>query len=326
MRRAVAVTSIVLGAVLIVAPIGSSLFSRSKSAQALADGVRPAMTKKALVSDRQGLEVFRAAITEFNGADRARYARALGQSPQQFSAFLQKRFPDVASGARELPLGYIPHADSVLTALEKNRVRYETADSFPISGVSAKVAPWILIAAGAGFVLVGLLTLPGRGRGPLVALLLLGVVPLVVALAASLPHKASASSDLVDALRPAFSERSTSRVPVEIATAQKFDTQLESGLLPALAQKQDLSPKRLDAFLKRESPAVASALPQFKPILTGFAALGTALRNDRHLYTETAKIPIRTLVWLMIAIGCLLALGSALVLAGGAREPRTSLG
>src|SRR5437879_711152 len=121
MRRGVALAAVVLGVALIVAPIATSLFSRSKSAQALADGVRPAMTKQALAADRHGFEVVDAAITDFTGVARTRLAHDLGQTPQQFSSYLERSFPDVAAGARELPSGYIPHADAVLTALERNR-------------------------------------------------------------------------------------------------------------------------------------------------------------------------------------------------------------
>ena len=312
-RRGVAVAAIVLGLALVVAPIATSLFGRSKSAQDLADGVRPAMTKEALAADRHGFELVDAAVTEFNGAARTRFAQALGDTPQQFSAHLGQSFPDVASGARELPRGYIPHADAVLTALERNRSRYETADSFPVKDVSAKVAPWIFIALGAGLIVLGLAMLRTHGRTAPVALLLLGLVPLVFALVASLPHKASASSELVHALRPAFSRESTGRVPGEIATAQRFDVQLESGLVPAL--------ERRHVVMSRDAPAIARALPQFKPILTNFAALGTALRNDRQFFVDTSKIPIRTLVWMMFAICGVIILGAVLVLVPGRPRP-----
>jgi hypothetical protein len=312
MRRAVAVAAVVLGVALIVAPLATSLFSRSKSAQDLADGVRPAMSKEALALDRQGFQLVDAAVTEFNGAARTRFADVLGQTPQRFSTYLNQRFPDVASGARELPRGYIPHADAVLTALERNRSRYETADSFPVKDVSAKVSPWIFIALGAGLIVLGLAMLRTRGRAVPGVLLLLGLVPLVFALAASLPHKASSSSELVDALRPAFSRESTGRVPAEIATAQKFDLQLESGLVPALEKRH--------AVMSRDAPAIGRALPQLKPILTNFAALGTALRNDRHFFVETSKIPIKTLVWLMFAICGVIILGAVLALAAAGRR------
>lgn len=314
MRRGVALAAVVLGVALIVAPIATSLFSRSRSAEDLANGVRSAMTKQALAADRRGFVAVAGAVTELGGAGGARLARDLGQTPRQFSSYLGKSFPDVAAGARELPRGYIPHADAVLTTLERNRSRYETADSFPVKDVSARAAPWIFVALGAGLIVVGVLMLRTSGRAAPVALLLLGLVPLVVALAASLPHKASASSELVHALRPAFSRESTSRVPVEIATAQRFDAQLESGLVPALEKKH--------VAMSRDAPAVARALPQLKPILTNFAALGTALRNDRHFFVETAKIPIRTLVWVMFAICGVILLGALLAIAAG--RPRST--
>ena len=34
--------------------------------------------------------------------------------------------------------------------------------------------------------------------------------------------------------------------------------------------------------------------------MANFTALGTALVNDRHVFNETAKIPSRTLVWLLL--------------------------
>jgi hypothetical protein len=322
MRRIAAVTAIVLGVALIATPIASSLFSRSRSAHRLANDVRPAMSKRALATAEADKEVVKAAVTEFTGPTLVEVSRAYGQSPRQFSAFLQKNFPDVAAGARVLP-GGVAHGDAILKVLEKNRARFASADSFPIKDVSVRLGPWIFVAIGLGFAIVGLLALAIPGRAALAALLVLGLVPVVFAFAASLPQKASDSNDLVDALKPTLSERSATRAVFEVKTAERFVAQLGSGLLPALAKQQHVTPTQLDASLKQSSPAVSRALPQFNRILAEFDPLAVALVHDRHVYDETSKIEFRTLVWLLIGASCLVLLAAALALFSGS-QPRST--
>jgi hypothetical protein len=319
MRRIAAITAITLGVALIVTPIATSLFSRSKSAHRLADDVRPAMSKRALATAEADKEVVRAAIKEFNGPTLRQASRAFGQNPRQFSAVLQKNFPDVAAGSRVLPVG-VAHGDSILKVLETNRARFASADSFPIDGVSVRLGPWIFVAIGAGFVIFGLLALTIPGRAALAGLLAVGLVPLVFAFAASLPSKASDSNQLADALKPSLSEHSANRAVFEVRTARRFVSEIDSGLLPALARQLDVSPTQLNAFLKQNSPAVARALPQFNRILDEFEPLAVAIARDRHAYDETAKIQFRTLVWLLIGASGLVLLTAGFALFSGSRR------
>jgi hypothetical protein len=285
---------------LIATPFASSLFGRSHSAERLADGVRPAMTKEALAADRSGYDAFRGAVADFNGPARATIARALGESPRGLDSFIRTRFPDVASGSRLLPAGFIPHAGVILNTLERNRGRFKTADSFPVGGISPRAAPGIFIALGAVLVIAGLVALRGGGRGPVAALFVLALVTLVVAFALSLPHKASTTDRLLDRLSPVFSEQTARRVPGESMTVQGFVRQLEHRFLPAVERRLGKTPRELDDLLAGSSPRLVQALPRLDGIAANFAALGTALVNDRRFYVEAAKIPSRTLVWLLI--------------------------
>ena len=312
-RRVAAAVAIVLGIALVAIPIASSLFSRSRSAHRLADDVRPAMTKPALATAEKDKETVRAAVDEFNGPTLRQAAQAFGESPRQFSALLRKKFPEVAAGSRVLPVG-VAHGDAILKVLERNRAKFDSADSFPVKGLSVRVGPWIFVALGLGFVLVGLVALRVPGRVPLAALVALGLVPIVFAFAASLPRKASDSGDLVDALKPALSKQSVTSARFQMTTAERFVSQLNSGLLPALAKQLNVSPAQLTSSLERSSPAVVRALPQFKRILGEFDPLTVALVRDRHTYDETAKIKFTTLVWLLIGASCLVALAAALAL------------
>jgi hypothetical protein len=320
-RRAAAVVAIVVGIALMAIPIASSLFSRSGSAHRLADDVRPAMTRRALATAETDKETVRAAVDEFNGPTLRQAAQAFGESPRQFSALLERKFPQVAAGSRVLPVG-VAHGDAILKVLERNRDKFESADSFPVDGVSVRLGPWIFVALGLGFVVVGLLALRLPGRAPLEALLALGLVPIIFAFAASLPRKASDSGDLVDALKPALSKQSVTSARFQMTTAERFVSQLDSALLPALARQLNVSPAQLNASLKQSSPAVARALPQFKRILGEFDPLTVALVRDRHTYDETARIRFTTLVWLLIGASCLVVLGAALGLLWPRPRPR----
>lgn len=93
-------------------------------------------------------------------------------------------------------------------------------------------------------------------------------------------------------------------------------------MVPALGRKLKASPAQRDALLARTAPTLARDLPKLDPILKSFAGLGAALMADRHLFTDTAKIPSRTLVWLMIGASVLAALAAALALLAGAPRRR----
>src|SRR5256885_977918 len=126
-----------MGVGLIVTPIASSLFSRTKSAQRLSDDVRPAMTRKALAVAETDKNTVKAAVREFDGPTFKLAAGAFGMTPRQFAVYLQKNLPNVAAGSRVLPVG-VAHGEAILRVLEHNRANFESADSYPLSGMSVR--------------------------------------------------------------------------------------------------------------------------------------------------------------------------------------------
>ena len=318
MRWIAAIIAIVMGVGLIVTPIASSLFSRTKDAQRLADDVRPAMTKKALAVAETDKNTVKAAIREFNGPTFKLVAGAFGMTPRQFAAYLQRRYPDVAAGSRVLPVG-VAHGEAILRVLERNRTNFESADSYPVEGMSVRVGPWIFVALGVAFAVLGVIALRVPGRWPLAVLAVAGLVPVVFALAAALPSKASDTRDLSSGLKSTLSAQSANAAVFQVHTAERFVAQVNSGLLPALGRQLHMTPAQLNAFLARKSPALSRALPQFNRILAEYDPLAVALVNDRPHYVETAKLKFVTLTWILIGASAMVFLVSGVALLAGAR-------
>ena len=319
MRRVAAIIAIVMGVGLIVTPIASSLFSRTKSAERLADDVRPAMTKKALAVAETDKNTVKAAIREFNGPTFKLAAGAFGMTPAQFAGYLQKNFPNVAAGSRVLPVG-VAHGEQILRVLDGNRGNFESADSYPLSGWSVRIGPWIFVALGLAFAVLGVIALRVPGRWPLAVLAVTGLVPVVFALAASLPSKASDTRDLSNNLKSTLSAQSANAAVFQVHTAERFVAQVNSGLLPALGKQLHMTPAQLNAFLAQKSPALSHALPQFTRILDEYDPLAVALVRDRPNYVATAKIKFVTLTWILIGASALVLLASGFALAAGARR------
>lgn len=311
MRRLVAIIAIALGAAMILAPAALHLFSRTSAAERLTDDIRPAMTDQALAQTRIEFDTQRAGLEEFVDRGIPRLAADLGQTPEQFRASIDAQFPAVATGIQQLP-AITTFVDGAINLFDANRANFHSADAIPTTWLPYTVGPWMLIGFGALLVVLGLAGGLGRGgRGSLVALLVLGLFLAVTPIAVRFPQKASDGRQLVTVLKGPLSQPSADQLRAWQTTVQNMTVELQDKLLPATAGRLGLSPPAMDAYLARNLPALATALPQMQPVVRHMGTLVDKVEANVAPFAKTSKLPFRGLTWLFFAPGVLIALAAA---------------
>jgi hypothetical protein len=323
MRRFVATTAIVLGTALILAPAVLHLFSRTSAAERLTDDLRPAMTDQALAQTRSEFDTQRAGLQEFIDRGIPRIAADLGQTPEQFRASIDGQFPAVATGIDQLPT-MATAVDGDISLFDANRAKFDSADAIPTTWLPYTVGPWMLIGFGALLVLLGLAVALGRGgRGSVVALLVVGLFLAVTPIAVRFPQKASDGRQLVALLKSPLSRQSADQVRAWQTTVENMTAELQDRLLPSTAGRLGLSPAGMDAYLARNLPALASALPQTQSVVRHMGTLVDKVEADVAPFATTSKLPFRGLTWLFFAPGVLSAFAAAALLLGSGSRARS---
>src|SRR2546423_3590200 len=153
MRRLVAASAIVLGAMMVLAPAALHLFSRASAAEKLTDDIRPAMTDRALAQTRSEFDLEGAALQEFVDRGIPRLAADLGQTPDAFRASLNSQYPAISTGIQQLP-AITSTVDDAINLFDDNRAKFHSADAIPTTWLPYTVGPWMLIGFGALLVLL----------------------------------------------------------------------------------------------------------------------------------------------------------------------------
>ncbi|MDQ1392424.1 MAG: hypothetical protein QOF30_1401, partial [Acidimicrobiaceae bacterium] len=253
MRRICSAVAVIVGAILVIAPVATRLFDRTSAAQRLTDRIRPAMTTASLDKLRQDFDTGRAAGTELiNGALPA-LAPRLGQTPDQLNATIGTDYPDVAEGFRQFP-GIATKVDGVLTLFEKDQAEFHAADTTPTSWLPFTVGPWLMVLLGLALIGLGLVALRSGRTWPVVAVGVAGLALALGPLAVSFPHKTSQSAALVDDLRPLITRPTADAVKGWQSTMEKMTAQLQGQMLPALATQLNETPEQLTATLATGHP------------------------------------------------------------------------
>ena len=316
MRRFVATTAIVLGAAMMLAPAVFHLFSRTSAAERLTDDIRPAMTDQALAQTRFEFDTQRAGLEEFIDRGIPRMAADLRQTPEQFRASINGQFPAVEHGIEQLP-AITTFVDGAIGLFDANRAKFHSADAIPTTWLPYTVGPWMLIGSGALLVLLGLAVALGRGgRGSVIGLLVVGLFLAVTPLAVRFPQKASDGRQLVALLKSPLSQQSADQLRAWQTTVENMTAELQDRLLPSTGGRLGLSPAAMDAYLTRNLPALASALPRTPPVVRHMGTLVGKVEADVTPFAKTSKLPFRGLTWLFFAPGVLSAFVAGALLLG----------
>jgi hypothetical protein len=318
-RRVAGLVVAAVGATFIVLVIVNRLFTVGPAFERMSDGFRPAMKPAPIAAIQQDLAGMQAVSAEFTTKGVPTFSQALNMTPEEFTAFMQKQFPAVATGIQQLP-DITTNFKAVVGTLSAEQARFIRADAIPTSSLPATTVPWGLLAAGILLFGIGLLMLiRPEVFGPALALTL-GAMLIVVPLTLSLPGKASAADLMNQHLKPVYTAQLISGAKQSLATVGAMGTQMQTEMLPSLGQQLGMDPAQLQTFLAQNMPAMTAMMQGMPAALGRFTDLVTVF--DQHLkdYDAIKSTQFGPIVWTMIWGGVVAMVGGAWALLFGRRR------
>lgn len=310
-RRIAAVVVVAIGLALVVATFASNLYKVGPSFENLTDGFRPIMTQQSLAIQAQDVAGLGAAATEMQTKLMPAFAQQLGMSDAQLAAYLDKNFPAVVSGEKLLPTA-VPQFTGLVQTLGAQRPYFESADQIPTGTLPATTVPWSILAIGLLTMGVGIWLWFAR-RFSLVAAGALGILLIAAPLAMSLPQKASDADQLNANLKPLYTQQLVTSAGASLQTLSAMGAQMQTGMMPAMAQHLGMSPTQLTTMLGQNFPSTAKALNTLPSSLGRFQHMTQVFKDNLGNYNTLKPQEFVPIVWLMIGAGIAL-----LVVAGGA--------
>ncbi len=153
-------------------------------------------------------------------------------------------------------------------------------------------------------------------NGAMPALAIAGVVLALGPVAVSFPQKTSKAASLVDDLWPLITRPTADAVKGWQTAMETMTAQLQGQLLPSIANQLGTTPAELNASLAPQFPAAATGLPKLNSVFTDFADKTRRLDASVADFAQTKQIPYRSLPWLFIGPGVVLALCAGVALVG----------
>ena len=131
------------------------------------------------------------------------------------------------------------------------------------------------------------------------------------------------------ALRPVFSTATSDQAARYLTVTQRMNNQLQSEMIPALAEALHRTPAQVDGLLLSRYSYFATGVLQLDGIVAGTRALVRLVRTNVNSFDQTASIPLcswaaTTMLWLFLIPGLLLVVFGAALIAGVGLEQRTS--
>jgi hypothetical protein len=314
-RRAAGVVVAAVGVAFIVSVVLNNLFSVGPAFERMADGFRPAMESEPIAALGRDLDALEAVSGEVPAL-----SEALGMTPEELAGFMGEQFPAVATGIDQLP-SIVESFRGVVATLDAEQERFASADAIPTTSLPATTVPWGLAIAGVVLLGIGVVIVLTPARAGGVAAILVGALLIVLPLALSLPGKASDADTMNENLKPVYTDELIAGADHGLAVVGDMGAQMQTEMLPALAQQFGMDEAGLQAFLGENLPATAGAMATMPDAMGRFTTVVDIFRahlDDYDTITSVAFVPI---VWTMIVGGILALLGGAWALVGTRRGP-----
>lgn len=154
--------ALVIGAVLVVAPLLLSVPAKTQAVDDLTDAFRPVFSDEGVATTRAHLDTVHAMIDQLVGEALPGLAGALSMSPADFQALLGEQFPAVAGGLASIA-EILGRFDSLVAAVESDTISFHRADSIPTANTNTTLLHWLFVITGL-VLLVGTATTSLRGR------------------------------------------------------------------------------------------------------------------------------------------------------------------
>lgn len=314
MRKFVAAVAVVCGLGLLVVPFALSLFDRSPAGERITNRFRETMSTQGLRNLSTNFGTMGALVDQFVHQASPQIARELHMSTGEYNAYVDRQFPAVAAGVKGIP-PLVAFVTPVAAQLEALHPQFASVDSLPLLGLPLTTVPWILLALGGLLIGLGATIWRTRGRAPLMLAAVLGLAMLVVPLALSYPRKASDATKVAAVGRVALSRQAATGAQTANRLIDNMVTQVNTELVPALAQRLHLTQAGLETSIATNYPAVAKGLAAWPSIKPGAVEL---VRRQVASVPDAAKLnglDFTPLPWYMIGPGIALLLTGGIALA-----------
>lgn len=311
-RKTAAALVVLLGAAMLVMTFANNLFKVGPAFESLIDDFRPHLEQTAIDTARADLSGLSAAGTELQTTMLPALAQQMGMTPAQLQAYIGTQFPDVTAGMQALPQ-ITTTFNGLVTSLDEQQPLFRSADAIPTESLPATTVPWSIAVAGGVLVLVGV-AIWRRPRFGAALALGLGVVLVVLPLALSTPQRAGDADDLNANLEPIYTASLVAQAQGALTTIQAMGTELQSEMLPALAQRLQMTPAQLQQMMVTSFPATTAALQDLPEAMPRFDLMVSAFEDNLDNYDVLKPVGFARIIWAVMALGLATAVVGAVML------------
>lgn len=140
----------------------------------------------------------------------------------------------------------------------------------------------------------------------------LGGAFVVVTLAANLFHVGPAFDRMTDGFRPIMTQQSLQTSRQDVNGLAAAGTEIQTKLLPGLAQQLNMTPAQLSTMMNAQFPAVTTGLQALPTVTPQFTNLVNTLDAQRPYFAAadaipTKDVPSTSVPWALFAVGLLTA-------------------
>ena len=308
-RGTLAVLVIAVGSIFLIVTLWQNLFTVGPAFEEMIDGFRPVLADEALDQAATDVGGLGAVAEEFQTDLFPALSQALGLSGEELQGFIGDQFPAVATGVAALP-EISTTFDGLVSTLGEQQDLFNSADEIPTKDLSATSIPWFLAIAGILVIGAGLLMLR-RGSLGSTSALGLGAALIAAVLILSLIPKASDADQLNENLFPIYTAQLVSDAQGALQTVGAMGEEMQTAMLPALAEQLQMQPEEVNAFLG-QFPATAATLETLPVTMERFDGLVATFDHNLDNYETIEPVAFSPIIW-MVAIG-----GAVVMLLGGA--------
>jgi hypothetical protein len=309
-RRTAGLVVAAIGAAFIVVVIVNRLFFVGPAFERMSDGFRPIMQPAPITQLQSDLKGLDAVSTELSTKGVPMLAEAFKMTPDRYTAYLGGQYPAVATGMQQLP-AIVTQFKGVVGTLDAEQARFANADAIPTSNLPATTVPWGLLAAGIVVLLLGLVMVVRPVRLWSGVAVGLGVLLIAVPLAFTLTTKASAADTMNTHLKPLYTAQMLTGAKGALATVGAMGQQMQTEMLPDLAQGLGMDQAQLQSFLQQNLPATAAGIQAMPHALARFETLLKVFDSHLNDYDTLKPVAFVPIVWTMIVGGIVALLAGA---------------
>lgn len=141
----------------------------------------------------------------------------------------------------------------------------------------------------------------------------LGALLLALTVANNLFKVGPSFESLMGDFRPHLTQDAIDTTRADVARLGAAGVELQSSLVPAMAQQLGMTPAQFSAYVGKTYPDVAGGMQALPQIVTTFDGLVTTLDEQRPLFRSadaipTTEVPATTVPWALAGAGALLVL------------------